>query len=191
MEEDLGKEGIELKAKKPRSQKQIEAFETARAIRMENTKLKKEGISKVKEDIKNRNKVEPNISPSGPLATLHPIEKELIDKKIINTPLVEQKIEKERARENAVLSEEPEVIIVKKKKKPKVIYVEGSSDDEPEPVVIKTKKNNIPSDEAKPLETKGSLTQSQDLRQTELKKNSYQNHDSRFLEKPIQTIRFC
>lgn len=58
MEEDLAKDEIVLKAKKPRSQKQIDAFETARAIRMENSKLKKEGISKVKEDVKNRNKVE-------------------------------------------------------------------------------------------------------------------------------------
>lgn len=136
MEEDLGKEGIELKAKKPRSQKQIDAFETARAIRMENAKLKKEGISKVKEDIKNRTKVG------------NPIEKELIDKKIINIPLVEQK---ERARETQMAQEEePEIVIVKKKKKPKIIYVEGSSDEEPEP--IKIKKDKVVIRQEEPLE---------------------------------------
>ena len=142
MEEDLAKDEIVLKAKKPRSQKQIDAFETARAIRMENSKLKKEGISKVKEDVKNRNKVgEPKVPPSLPEPN---IEKELIDKKNINKPLIEQKIEKERARENVVLSEEPEIVIVKKKKKPKVIYIDGSSDEEPEPIRVRKEKVNIP-----------------------------------------------
>jgi len=57
MEEDLGKEGIELKPKKPRSEAQIKAFEKAREIRLENSKIKKEKIAQVKEDVKNRNKV--------------------------------------------------------------------------------------------------------------------------------------
>ena len=163
MEEDLGKEGIELKAKKPRSQKQIDAFETARAIRMENAKLKKEGISKVKEDVKNRNKSTlPKVSTtqSGLMEQIEPKPKESVAKPL---PKLKESVAKPLPSE--VLSEdvksgsdeplEPEVIIVKKKKKPKVIYVEGSSDDEPEP--IKVKKEKVKSDQG----------QSHDLRQVE------------------------
>lgn len=141
MEEDLGKEGIELKAKKPRSQKQIDAFETARAIRMENAKLKKEGISKVKEDVKNRNKVgELKVPPTTPSLPEPDIEKELIDKKIIKSPLPLVKAPLPLVKSDS----EDEVVIVKKKKKPKVIYIDGSSDEEPEPIRVKKEKVNIP-----------------------------------------------
>ena len=63
MEEDLGKEGIELKPKKPRSEAQIKAFEKAREIRLENSKIKKEKIAQVKEDVKNRNKEPKPVEP--------------------------------------------------------------------------------------------------------------------------------
>lgn len=122
MEEDLGKEGIELKPKKPRSDAQVKAFEKAREIRLENSKIKKEKIAQVKEQVKNRNKAEKPI-----VATTTP-----------SLPVVEQK--KEKAKENVVLSDEdPDIVVVKRKKKPKVIYME-ESDDEPEPIVIKKKK---------------------------------------------------
>jgi hypothetical protein len=57
MEEDLGKEEIVLKEKKPRSEAQIKAFEKAREIRLENAKIKKEKIAEVKEQVKNRTRV--------------------------------------------------------------------------------------------------------------------------------------
>ena len=134
MEEDLGKEGIELKPKKPRSEAQIKAFEKAREIRLENSKIKKEKIAQVKEDVKNRNK-EPK--PVEPVALPKP------------EPVKEPKKEK-------VLSDsEEEVVIVKKKKKPKVIYVE-ESDEEPPPQIIKKKKEPIVEEKpilAKPPQT--------------------------------------
>lgn len=135
MEEDLAKEGIELKPKKPRSEAQVKAFEKAREIRLENSKIKKEKIAQVKEDVKNRNKVgELKLPPTTP-----------------SLPKEEPKIKKERARENVVLSEsEEEVVIVKKKKKAKVIYME-ESDEEPEPVIVKKKKEVAVISKAEPL----------------------------------------
>jgi len=121
MEEDLGKEGIELKPKKPRSEAQVKAFEKAREIRLENSKLKKEKIAQVKEEVKNRNK------PT--------LEKEVLVK-VDDTP----KIKKELVEKKIIQEEsEDEVVVVKRKKKPKVIYVE-ESDEEPEPVIVKKKK---------------------------------------------------
>ena len=117
MEEDLGKEGIELKPKKPRSEAQVKAFEKAREIRLENSKIKKEKIAQVKEEVKNRNKHEPSRDkPVDPKPAKKPV-KELSDS-------------------------EEEVVIVKKKKKPKILYVE-ESDEEPPPQIIKKKKEPI------------------------------------------------
>lgn len=127
MEEDLG---IELKPKKPRSEAQVKAFEKAREIRLENSKIKKEKIAQVKEEVKNRNKVVekplPVIEPKPePVKDDTPkIKKQLVEKKIIQEPPLES---------------EDEVVVVKKKKKAKVIYVE-ESDEEPEPVIVKKKK---------------------------------------------------
>lgn len=121
MEDDLAKDEIVLKEKKPRSEAQVKAFEKAREIRLENAKIKKEKIAEVKEQVKNRNKVEP--------PTTEPVPKK------------EKKIIKEISSRDTPLEsdEEPEVVIVKKKKKPKVIYME-ESDEEPEPQIIKKKK---------------------------------------------------
>ena len=150
--EDLGDNQIVLKVSKPRSQKQIEAFEKARAIRLENSILKKEGIEKVKADVKNRTKSTlPKVSTtqSGLMEQIEPKPKESVakPKESVAKPLPEQKQIINKPLPSEVLSEdvksgsdeplEPEVIIVKKKKKPKVIYVEGSSDDEPEPIKVK------------------------------------------------------
>ena len=145
MEEDLGKEGIELKPKKPRSEAQVKAFEKAREIRLENSKIKKEKIAQVKEEVKNRNKStleKVSTTQSGlmeqtiPLDDTPKIKKELVEKKIIQ--------EEPKIRGTAVPLEESEdeVVVVKKKKKPKVIYVE-ESDDEPEPVIVKKKKEVV------------------------------------------------
>lgn len=161
--EDLGDNQIVLKVSKPRSQKQIEAFEKARAIRLENSILKKEGIEKVKADVKNRTKSTlPKVSTtqSGLMEQIEPKPKESVakplpeQKQIINKPLPSEVLS-EDVKSGSDEPLEPEVIIVKKKKKPKVIYVEGSSDDEPEP--IKVKKEKVKSDQG----------QSHDLRQVE------------------------
>jgi hypothetical protein len=138
MEDDLAKDEIVLKEKKPRSEAQIKAFEKAREIRLENSKIKKEKIAEVKEQVKNRNKV----------AVLPPVA-------VAQTPSLPSTVQKkERVKENVVLSdEEPEVVIVKKKKKPKVIYME-ESDEEPEPQIIKKKKDPVVQPVlAKPIQT--------------------------------------
>jgi len=122
MEEDLAKEEIVLKPKKPRSEAQIKAFEKAREIRVENAKLKKEKIAEVKEQVKNRNKVEPQVITSP-----EPLQKK--DK--VNIPKTENL-------STTASDDEPDIVIVKKKKKPKVIYME-ESDEEP-PQIIKKKK---------------------------------------------------
>lgn len=121
MEDDLAKDEIVLKEKKPRSEAQVKAFEKAREIRLENAKIKKEKIAEVKEQVKNRNKV---VEPIAVAQTPEPVPKK------------EKKIIKEES------DEEPEVVIVKKKKKPKVIYME-ESDEEPEPQIIKKKKDPV------------------------------------------------
>jgi len=119
MQEDLGKDEIVLKQKKPRSDAQIKAFEKAREIRLENSKIKKEKIAQVKEEVKNRNKV---VEPKAIIAP-EPVPKK------------EKKIIKEES------DEEPDIVVVKKKKKPKVIYME-ESDEEP-PQIIKKKKEEL------------------------------------------------
>lgn len=126
MEEDLGKDGIELKPKKPRSEAQVKAFEKAREIRLENSKLKKEKIAQVKEEVKNRNKPTLEKTISVKVDDTPKIKKELVEKKIIK----------------AESESEDEVVVVKRKKKPKVIYVE-ESDEEPEPVIVKKKKETL------------------------------------------------
>ena len=175
MEEDLGKDEIELKPRKPRSDAQVKAFEKAREIRLENSKIKKEKIAQVKEEVKNRNKVEkPMVAPTTPLfqgqsQDLRPVEKPIPDKvrghrglDRRDTPLTAVPL-----KENVVLSdEEPDIVVVKRKKKPKVIYME-ESDDEPEPVIIKKKKEE-PKEEPK-----------------------VEQKVEPILAKPVSTIRFC
>lgn len=130
MEEDLGKDEIVLKEKKPRSEAQVKAFEKAREIRLENAKIKKEKIAQVKEEVKNRKKVgELKVPPTTP-----------------SLPVEEPKINKARGHRGTAVplieeSDEEQVVVVKKKKKPKVIYIE-ESDEEPQQV-IKKKKDNV------------------------------------------------
>lgn len=125
MEEDLAKEGIELKPKKPRSEAQVKAFEKAREIRLENSKIKKEKIAQVKEEVKNRNKVEKTVAPVA-----------------VTLPKEESKPEPKKKPVKEESESEEEVVMVKKKKKPKVIYVE-ESDEEPPPVIVKKKKEVV------------------------------------------------
>lgn len=102
MEEDLGKDEIVLKEKKPRSEAQIKAFEKAREIRLENAKIKKEKIAQVKEEVKNR-KV--NVTSTDETAK---VKTDLINKKIIEpkVAMIEE-------------SDEEQVVVVKKKKETK------------------------------------------------------------------------
>jgi len=138
MEEDLGKEEIVLKQKKPRSEAQVKAFEKAREIRLENSKIKKEKIAEVKEQVKNRNKVgELKVPPTTP-----------------SLPVEEPKIDKARGHRGTAVplkeesDEEPDIVVVKKKKKPKVIYMEESEDEQPAQII---KKKKDPVIEEKPV----------------------------------------
>jgi hypothetical protein len=111
MEESDETEPLE-KTKKPRTEKQIEAFQKAQQKRVENAKLKNEKIALIKSG-------KDTAIPEPVVKTLKPKPK----------PIVEEE------------EEEDEIVVVKKKKKkPKVIYVEESESDDDAPVVVKRKK---------------------------------------------------
>ena len=94
------------KAKKPRSQKQIETFKKAQEKRKQNCELMKE----VKEQQEAQRKLE-QIK----------IKEEILKKKIIKpTPPPSES------------DDEPEIVIVKKPKKKKIVVVEPESEDEEE-----------------------------------------------------------
>ena len=102
------------KPKKPRSQKQIEAFEKARQIRTEKSLLKKAKIKEVKDAIN-----------TTPLQDLKPEELAVVK------PKKQPKIVEMHPEESS--DEEEEIIIKKKSKKPKkktIIYEESSSSEE-------------------------------------------------------------
>ena len=104
---------IELKEKKPRSEKQVESFKRAQEIRKESLKIKRDKIKEIKDlkpqEVLNNADVKEPIKPS--------IKEEVKDE---------------------TTDEEPEIIYVKKskKKKPKKkIVVEESSSSSDEEVV--------------------------------------------------------
>jgi hypothetical protein len=110
MEESDETEPLE-KTKKPRTEKQIEAFQKAQQKRVENAKLKNEKIALIKSG--------KDTTIPEPVKPLKPKPK----------PIVEEE------------EEEDEIVVVKKKKKkPKVIYVEESESEDDAPVVVKRKK---------------------------------------------------
>jgi hypothetical protein len=114
-EEHLAKNTIDSieKPKKPRSEKQLIAFEKARAKRVENAKIKKQKIDEIKEKAKNMKLID-EIKP---------------DDKPDDKPVVES-------------DNNHKTIIKKNKKKPKttIIYQDESSDTDEELVIVKTKK---------------------------------------------------
>ena len=116
-EKDLAEDEnkIVLKPKKERSEAQVKAFEKAREIRLENSKLKKEKIAQVKEEVKNRNKVP---APLPVVSTSLPLVKEPIKEKKVKPVPIEPE------------SSDEEVVIVKKKKKKIVYQVESESEEE-------------------------------------------------------------
>ena len=115
-------EGLQKKpvasAKKPRSKAQIEAFEKARAKRIENAKLKKEAIDDVKQKVKTRKDGE------NPFVESVKVEK----KKPVQKPKIEEPEES---------SDEEEEIVIKQVKKPKkkkrvITVVQSETDSEEE-----------------------------------------------------------
>lgn len=113
---------IELKEKKPRSEKQVESFKRAQEIRKESLKIKREKIKEIK-DLK-------------PLEVLNNT-KEPDVKEPIKSSIKEEDIK------NETTDEEPEIIYVKKskKKKPKKkIVVEESSSSSSDEEVVHLKK---------------------------------------------------
>ena len=110
MEEEHLAESIE-KPKKPRSDKQLAAFEKARAKRVENAKIKKEKINEIKEKAKNMQLIDEVKSIDKP-----------DDKPVVKT------IEKPIIKKN------------KKKPKTTIIYQDESSDTDEELVIVKSRK---------------------------------------------------
>ena len=115
--EENNENKIELKEKKPRSDKQIESFKRAQEIRKESLKIKREKIKEIKD-----------LKPEEVLST---------PKKELEQPVMKP-IKNEIINNQSSSDEEPEIIYVKKskKKKPKKkIVVEESSSSSDEEVV--------------------------------------------------------
>jgi hypothetical protein len=108
-EEHLGENSIE-KPKKPRSDKQLAAFEKARAKRLENAKIKKEKIDEIKDKAKN----------------MKLIDEVKVDNKPDNKPV--DKPDDKPIKKN------------KKKPKTTIIYQDESSDTDEELVIVKSRK---------------------------------------------------
>jgi hypothetical protein len=120
MEEEHLDEIIQ-KPKKPRSEKQLLAFEKAREKRVENAKIKKEKINEIKEKAK---------------------KMQLIDEsKVSSQPIQAVTTEPES---EPVTPAKP--VIKKQKKKPNttIIYQSDSSDTDEEIVIVKKKREKKP-----------------------------------------------
>lgn len=115
MEEEHLEENTIEKPKKPRSEKQLAAFELARAKRVENAKIKKEKIDEIKEKAKNM---------------------QLVDE-------VKVKDEKSSSVAEDNSSADTKVTVVKKQKKKtktRIIYQDESSDTDEDLVIVKKRK---------------------------------------------------
>ena len=113
-------EKIELKEKKIRSEKQIEAFQKAQQIRKEGLKIKREKINEIKK------------LPMGQVLT--PTNNDTVVKPI--EPIQQQQ---QQQQEEESDDDEPEIVYIKKekpkKKKKKKIIIESSSSSSDEEVV--------------------------------------------------------
>ena len=125
-------EKIELKEKKPRTEKQIEAFKKAQEIRKESLKIKRDKIKEIK-DLKPTDVLTPTFE--------EPVKEQM---KPINTKPIE------------VESDSEEVVYVKKKKpKKKKIIIESDSSSDEEVVHLRKPKINYESKTViKPQENK-------------------------------------
>ena len=111
-------ENMLQKPKKPRTAKQVEAFEKAKLKRQQSLEVKREQI-KVKEDeIKDIKKTKP-LTKAG----------EKLSKTVIKTPApVKQDSDSEEEQQVIIVKKKP-----KKKKKPIVIYEDTDSEEEDQP----------------------------------------------------------
>ena len=120
----------EVKEKKPRTEKQLKAFEKARNVLLEKRK------SKIEQELNGSEIVKPK-----------PPKKE-INEKIPEPPKIEppKKVKIEKEPESESEEEEPvQQIIYKKKPKPKVVYVtDTESEEDAPPPPKKTKKAVAP-----------------------------------------------
>ena len=113
-------EKIELKEKKPRSEKQIEAFKKAQEIRKESLKIKRDKIKEIK-DLK-------------PTDVLTPTTEDIP---------VKEPVKQVNALPKEVESDSEEVVYVKKKKpKKKKIIIESDSSSDEEVVHLRKPKVN-------------------------------------------------
>ncbi len=126
-------EKIELREKKPRSEKQIEAFKKAQEIRKEGLKIKREKIKEIKE-LKVKDVLTPHIDdiPEEPKVLTKQLPQE--------TP--------------SETEETAEVVYVKKKKpkKKKIVIEESSSSSDEE--VVHLRKPRMKYETPKPIENK-------------------------------------
>jgi hypothetical protein len=132
----------EVKEKKPRTEKQLKAFEKARNVLLE----------------KRKNKIEQELNGSEIVKPKPESKKKEIIEKIPEPPKIEPpkkvKIEKEPESESEPEEEPVQQIIYKKKPKPKVVYItdsESETDDAPPPPPKKTKKTVAPPPTPQPV----------------------------------------
>lgn len=128
------------KPKKPRSEKQIDAFNKARQIRTDKALLKKQKIKEIKDTIN-----------TTPLNELRPDE--LGIKPVAKKPLKHIVISHDNSSDD---ESEDEIIIKKKKPKKKKIVYESSSeedDEEPAPSQSRVKQNKKMAQPTQPRQT--------------------------------------
>lgn len=131
--ESLGEEENQLQkpSKKNRSPAQIEAFEKARAKRIENAKIKNEKINEIKEQAKTK-----TLTSSLPTTDdkTEVIKKEITKQSVLISKLPKPKKEPKIIYQDESGSEEEVIIVKKKKKQPKkkIIYEEEESESESE-----------------------------------------------------------
>lgn len=126
------------KVKKPRTEKQIEAFKIAQQKRLASIKAKKEGIISIKQvDTKTDETVStPKIEPKKP--------KKIVKPKVIEKVVVEE----EEEADDESSDEEEEVIVVKRgkkktTKKTRTVIIDDSSDSEEEEPVKESVKESV------------------------------------------------
>lgn len=120
MEEKIEEETIELKEKKSRTPKQIEAFKKAQEIRKESLKIKREKIQQIKE-LKPKEVLDevPTVKHDVPQVPT-PISDE-VPKPIKNKKKIKKRyyIEEETSSESSSSSDEEVIVIPKRHSKPK------------------------------------------------------------------------
>lgn len=154
--EDLGSENELQKSDKPKRERtpaQIEAFEKARAKRIENAKIKNEKINEIKQQSKT--KTLPTVM-AKPEIQMSETKKPKTEGTIGKTEKTIGKKEPKIIYQDESESEEEVIIVKKKKKQPpkkKVIYEEESSEEEEEEVQSSASLRPPPPPQATPKHT--------------------------------------